>query len=67
MSLDNKALVEIITKTFKAMVAYSDKGSEANKTIIKVLDEGIAAKRKLNPTASVQQQIQLLGGVKALF
>ncbi|CEN46176.1 conserved exported hypothetical protein [Capnocytophaga canis] len=67
MSLDDKALVEIIAKSFRAAAPYSDKGSEANKATIKVLDEGIAAKRKLSPTASVQQQIQLLEEVKALF
>ena len=67
MSLDNKELVKIIVKNLKDVLPYSDKGSEANKATIKLLEEGISEKKKLSPTPSITEQIQQLEELKAMF
>ncbi|MDO4763661.1 MAG: M1 family aminopeptidase [Flavobacteriaceae bacterium] len=67
MSLDNPKYVEIVVENLKQTAQYSEKNSEANQLIIKVLNEGINEKKKLRKSPSIEKQIQILEETKKLF
>ncbi|MFK8271285.1 M1 family metallopeptidase [Capnocytophaga stomatis] len=67
MQLDNTKLVEAVAESLKQIAPYSEKNSEGNKLIINILDKALSVKKTLKNSPSVQQQINLLEEVKALF
>ena len=64
MSLANKELVEQMQKAYKDFT-QEENGDKAKQAIWKVIDEGIAQKKKLTDTATVKEQIQMLEELKS--
>ena len=64
MSLDNKNLVEQMQKAYKDFT-QEENGDKAKQALWKVIDEGIAQKKKLSSTATIKEQIQMLEELKS--
>ena len=64
MSLDNKNLVEQMQKAYKDFT-QEENGDKAKQALWKVIDEGIAQKKKLPDTATIKEQIKMLEELKS--
>ena len=64
MSLDNKALVELMLKALKDFT-QEENGEKVKHALWKVIDLGIDQKKKLPDTAAIKEQIQMLEELKS--
>jgi len=64
MSLDNKALVELMQKALKDFT-QEENGEKVKHALWKVIDLGIDQKKKLPDTAAIKEQIQMLEELKS--
>ena len=64
MSLDNTSLVQQVQQALKDYT-QEENDEKVKQDLVKMLDEGIAQKKKLTDTATVKEQIQMLEELKS--
>ena len=64
MSLDNTSLVQQVQQALKDYT-LEENDEKVKQDLAKMLDEGIAQKKKLTDTATVKEQIQMLEALKS--
>ena len=64
MSLDNTSLVQQVQQALKDYT-QEENDEKVKQDLAKMLDEGIAQKKKLTDTATVKEQIQMLEELKS--